>query len=247
MSMISRYQKAGGFIQLLKLVETSGKQKQENFITIIDKEDPRWAVAIRQKMLSMEKILNWDDNVQAEIFSRVNELTLSTAIHGFSEEQWSRMSKTFSSSQIRRITDLKNSRQPNAAEISAAYVKVLGDVRSMISDGSIKIEKVAPELAIGENIEDRIMRGEVGAPVHAAVHEETRSDDDHLQFAPQPAATTKVIDHSLAPHLVPHHGDEPLMKDMKHKLVLLANENATLKNEVKVLRERLGQIKKLSA
>lgn len=247
MSMISRYQKSGGFIQLLKLIETSGKQKQENFINIIDKEDSRWAIALRQRMLSIEKILSWEDNVLAEIFSRVNELTLSTAIHGFNEEQWTRMSKTFSSSQIRRIMDLKNSRHPNAGEISAAYVKVLEDVRSMISDGSIKAEKIAPELVIGENIEERIMKGEFSAPVHATIHEETRTREDHNQFTPQNMSPAKVVDHSLAPHIEPHHGDDSHLKDIKHKLVLLANENATLKSEVKVLKERLGQIKKLSA
>lgn len=238
MSMISRYQKSGGFIQLLKLIETSGKTKQENFIKIIEKEDARWAAAIRQKMLSIERILSWDDNVQAEIFSRVNELTLATALHGFNESQWGKLSKTFSSSQTRRILDLKNSRHANAAEISAAYVKILEDVRAMISDGSIKIDRIAPELVLGENIEDRIMKGEHSAPIHSVVHEQTRGFD-YTQF--------EVLDHSIAPQLGAHNGDEPLTKDLKHKLVLLANENATLKNEVKVLKERLGQIKKLSA
>lgn len=229
--MISRYQKSGGFLQLLKLVETSGKAKQENFLNIIDQEDPRWAAALRQKMISIEKIMSWDDNVLAEIFSRINELTLSTALHGFTAEQWARISKTFSHTHIRKIDDLKNSRQPNAGEINASFVKVIEDVRTMITEGSIKMDRIDHELVIGENIEDRLSKGETNAPIHAAVTDIRKNiETSH--------STVKVIENS---------NDSSQIKDLNQKLIMLLSENSALKNEVKALKERLGQIKKLSA
>ena len=39
MSTLSRYQKSGGFIQLVQLIETCGKQKQDNFLSMIEKEE----------------------------------------------------------------------------------------------------------------------------------------------------------------------------------------------------------------
>src|SRR5687767_4705782 len=133
MSMLSRYQKSGGFVQLIQLIETCGKQKQDNFLGMIEKEDVRWAQAIKDKMLSMEKILAWDDNVVAEIAGRLQELTLATALHGLTPSQCERLLRTYSHSQKRNIEDLKNSKAPNPAEISSAYIKILQEVRNMIS------------------------------------------------------------------------------------------------------------------
>lgn len=231
MSMISRYQKAGGFIQLLQLIETCGKQKQDNFLSIIEKESPIWATIIKQKMLSLEKIMSWDDNTVAEIFSRVNELTLATALHGFSEDSWIKISKTFSHLQKRRIEDLKSSRTPSPADISTAFVKVLEEVRSMIKDGHLRIEKFAPELAIEENIEDKIAKGEFGASSASIPADEPANDGSTLRFdlPSQGGADTNEI------------------KELRLKVQSLYQENVGLKNEVKVLKEKITQIKKLAA
>jgi flagellar motor switch protein FliG len=59
MSSISRYKKAGGFIQLVSLIETFGAPKREKFIEMIDAESPVWAKALRDKMLSIERIFSW--------------------------------------------------------------------------------------------------------------------------------------------------------------------------------------------
>ena len=105
MSMLSRYRKSGGFKQLLMLIETCGKQKQENFLKLIEAEDAKWAQAVKTKMLSMEKILSWDAEVLAEIFSRVQDLTMATAMHGLTEDDWKKISSTFSHSQIRKLEE----------------------------------------------------------------------------------------------------------------------------------------------
>jgi hypothetical protein len=239
MSMISRYQKAGGFVQLLQLIETCGKAKQENFLNIIEKESPRWAVVIKQKMLSLEKIMSWDENTVAEIFSRVNELTLAAALHGFKAEDWQKISKTFSHLQKRRIEDLKNARQPNPADISTAYVKILEEVRAMIKDGHLRVDKFAPELMLGENIEERINKGELGGEVEGTI----TSSVPATSFAP---THTDQVDGSSLRFDGPAT-DASELKELRAKVQSLHQENVALKNELKIVKERIVQIKKLAA
>src|SRR6185312_10872527 len=94
MGLLLRYQRAGGFVQLLQLIETCGKQKQDTFLNMIESEDPRWAKAVRDKMLTIERIFGWDDNPLSEVFSRLPVLTIATAMHGLSQEQSARFLKT---------------------------------------------------------------------------------------------------------------------------------------------------------
>ncbi|MEK6556642.1 MAG: FliG C-terminal domain-containing protein [Bdellovibrionota bacterium] len=240
MSMISRYQKPGGFVQLLQLIETCGKAKQENFLNIIEKESPRWAVVIKQKMLSLEKIMSWDDNSLAEIFVRVNELTLATAMHGFKDQDWAKISKTFSHLQKRRIEDLKNSKQPTPPEISSAFVKVIEEVRAMIKDGHLRVDKFAPELFLEENIEDKISKGEVGGKVEGTI-------TSTVSHSPVSTLTPEETDGTTLRFDMPNAGDSSELKELRLKVQALHKENVELKNELKMVKERIVQIKKLSA
>ena len=227
MSMLSRYQKAGGFMQLLQLIETTGKQKQENFLNIIEKEDARWASAIKEKMLTMEKILAWEDSILAEIAARLQMLTLATALHGLKQEDCDRLLKTMSHSQKRNIDDLKKSKAPNPAEISAAFLKILQETRSMITQGYIKLEKFAPHMAIPEDVEENLKSS----------------------FSPpaQPAETPAAELVFNVPTQHPSGGnDNQELNTLKSKMTVLNNENNQLKAEVKILRDKLAQIRKIA-
>lgn len=237
MSTLSRYQKPGGFQQLLALIETCGKSKQENFLNMIEKEDPRWAAAIKQKMLSMDKILSWSDNQVAEIFSRVNEITLATALHGLKPEDCERVMRTFSHSQKRRIEDLKNSKSPGPADISSAFVKVIEEVRNMIKERYIQLEKFAPEMVIEPEIEDKI-----GKSLGSASHESMNSS---AQASAEPQVPN--MDGFGQPNDNPPAEYAAELKDLRHKVKVLYHENTKLKDELKILREKIGQIKKLAA
>ena len=74
MGMLDRYKKKGGFIQLLQLIETSNKQKQEQFLGIVAQESVIWEAEIRRKSLTLEKMLKWNATYLAEIFSRIQTL-----------------------------------------------------------------------------------------------------------------------------------------------------------------------------
>ena len=214
MGMLSRYQRPGGFIQLIQLIETCGKQKQDNFLNIIEGEDPRWARAVREKMLTIEKMLNWNDNTIAEVSKGLAVLTLATAMHGLSSEQSSRLLQTHTHAQKRTIDDLFKTNSPSPAEISAAFLKIIEEARAMMLDGRLRAEKFAPELIISENIEELLAQAAV--PLTPAVTSERSTP------TAQPAA--KAINSA-----------ELLQKKIRD----LVQENERLRAEVQELREKL--------
>jgi hypothetical protein len=243
MSMLSRYRKLGGFVQLLQLIETCGKQKQDNFLQIIEKEDIEWANTIRKKMLTLEKVLGFDNSTLAEISARLQDLTLATALHGFKPEDGERFLTTFTHTQKRNIEDLKTAKVPLPAEINAAFIKILVEVRSMITQGYIRLEKVAPDLMIPEGIEDKIGK----APAAS------QADNDnvfHIEYEGTGSAAS-ASSHSHATHSdqrnhgAPDH-DAAETGALRAKLQAIANENYQLKTELKILREKLAQIKKIA-
>ncbi|MFN9067220.1 MAG: hypothetical protein ACK5V3_08325, partial [Bdellovibrionales bacterium] len=79
MGMLDRYKKKGGFIQLLQLIETSSKSKQDQFLGLIAQESPNWENEIRKKMITLDKVLEWNPVYLSEIFSRLHPLTLASA------------------------------------------------------------------------------------------------------------------------------------------------------------------------
>lgn len=212
MGMLSRYQKSGGFIQLLQLIETCGKVKQDNFLQIIEKEDTKWAEALRTKMLTIEKILSWNSPTIAEIAVRLHELTLATSLHGLKPTDGEKLLQTFTHSQKRNIEDLRKSKVPTQAEISAAYLKILVEVRSMITHGYIRLETVAPELIIPKDIEDELGKNIV-----------QKTAEMSTPSAGSGQGSAEV--HAL-----------------KAKVQALTNENTQLKSELKVLREKIAHI-----
>jgi len=235
MSMLSRYQKSGGFIQLLQLIETCGKQKQDNFLNIIEGEDPRWAQTIKEKMLTVEKVVHWDESVLAEIAARLQPLSLATLLHGLKKEDGERFLKTFTHAQKRIIEDLFASKKPTPAEINSAYMKVLQEVRYMITHAFIRIDKFAPEMVIPEDIEETLGKAH-GIPTPHIVAHQTRH---------QPAARSLEHDHHASTHGDPHANSDEL-NQLRSQVTSLAHENETLKNELRIARDKLMQIKKIA-
>ena len=103
MGMLDRYKKSGGFIQLLILIESSSKQKQEQFFNIIGQENPAWEAEIQKKSLNLEKILSWNTIYISEIFSRVQPLTVAVALRSLSQEQVDKVMGCFNHSEQRKI------------------------------------------------------------------------------------------------------------------------------------------------
>ena len=93
MAMVDRYKKSGGFVQLLQVLETCGAKKREQFMGIISMESPKWAEAINQKMISLEKIVSWKPEILLEILASVNKLAFAVALKGFRQISWKNYSQ----------------------------------------------------------------------------------------------------------------------------------------------------------
>jgi hypothetical protein len=237
--MLARYRKAGGFVQLLKVIETCGKAKQDNFLKMIQEEDPKWADALREKTLSIEKICSWDDNTVGEIAVRLNQMTLATALHGLPEAAAEKFTKMMSHSQKRAIEDAKKAKDGNAGEVSAAFLKIIEEVRKMINDGELKLDKFAPELIIPEAYEEKLGKnktaGETGSPTSNDA--EASGGVPNLDgFGPKPAGHT-------------NGSGGPVSADvntLRQKIQSLSHENNALKNELKIAKDKLMQIKRIA-
>lgn len=250
MSMLTRYQKSGGFIQLLQLIETCGKQKQENFLQMIEKEDPRWANAIKEKMLTIEKIFSWEDAVLHEISGRLQELTLATVVHGLKPEERDRFLSAFTHSQRRNIDDLSKAKNPSAAELSSAFIKILQEVRNMITMGYLRPEKFAPELALQDGIEEKIGKSMMSAQqANANLNSspgENPSSASSFEAAYASAPTPAPAPARAAGGSNGSGHESADVSTLRNKLHALAHENTQLKNELKIYKEKIMQIRKIA-
>lgn len=243
MGMIDRYKKAGGFVQLLNLIETCGPAKQEKFLAIVHQEDPNWANAIKKKMLTIERILSWSDDTLAEVFAHVQDLTLATALFGLGEDLKARLFKYFSHAQQRRIQDIMDEKKPTPAEISATYVKIIEEVRHRIKEGYIKMDKIDAGLVIEEDIEDLLAQGvSFGNDYTPAGSSANGGPTVEESFAAPESAGTPASGGEYVPPSVA----STEMASLKKKVQLLSQENSQLRQEIKVLKGKLEQIKKIA-
>lgn len=234
MGMLDRYKKKGGFVQLLNLIETSGKQKQEQFLSLIGQESPVWEEAIRQKSLSLDKILSWDSSYLREIFSRLQPLTLATALHGMPKEKTDVVMSLMSVTDQRKIQQVLDESSPTPAEVGTCIMKIITETRGFIVGGIIKIEKIDPSLVIVENIEEQLANQSVTRSLGMMSSPATEEVSTVMELVPETKSECKA-----------EHSKEEV-EFLKKKVNQLVGENAALKQELAVLRGKLDQIKKIA-
>lgn len=244
MAMLDRYRKPGGFYQLLALLETCGPQKQEKFLEIVRSEDVRWAEAIKKKMLDINRIYAWNDETLAEIIGTLQDLTLATALHAAPAKIKDRINKLLSHSRKRKIDDLIGTSKPSPGEVATMHMKIIETVRKMAHDGFIRFEKIDPDLHIDDNFEESLMKG---APLSSPTATTTASASSSMfkieydgnnetsataEPAPAPPATNEAAVAELS--------------QLRKKMNELSKENAVLRHELSVVKNKLDQIKKIA-
>lgn len=222
MAMIDRYKKKGGFAQLLALMETSGKDKQDKFLKIIEDESVVWAKAIKQKMLSIQRFFNWDDNTVAEVVGTLNDLTVAVTSIGVDDKQKDKLFKMMDHSRKRKIEFILQEKKPNQSEINSAFMQVLTEVRKMINEGYIRLDKVDPELHWDSNFEEKLISG--------------------LLFDYDAPHTPAQETGSPAPERV----NTQELETLRRKVSQLSQENDSLKQKLSQAEEKLDQIRKIA-
>ena len=214
MGMLDRYRKTGGFVQLVALIETLGTAKQEKFLTMIQEEDPSWMEAVKKKMLTIEKIFSWSDDTVSDIVRRLPVKVLASALKGLKPEHMQKSFKLMSNSEKRKIEDEMSGLSDNPAEAQANVLKLIEMTRKMIQDTDLRLDSFAPEMVIEEGIE-----GKLGAK--------------------KPVGKTAEKDTPEVPPTV--SGDVALLQST---VINLTRENKQLKADVKMLKEKLEQMKR---
>ena len=230
--MLDRYRKSGGFVQLLNLIETSGPQKQTKFLELVREEDPRWADAIVEKTLSIQKICGWSNEALMEVVANLQPLALSVMLHGLEPEVREKILAAMSNSARRNVMDSFNASKPTPAEISTTFGRVITEIRKMIGDGRLRMDKIDPSLVVADDIEEQLKKPEKGKD------KDSESHDDAV------FADSNVVE--LHPELGHVPSTNPEVNMLKKKLQHLVTENANLKHEVLRLRSKLEQIKRIA-
>lgn len=156
MGMLDRYKKTGGFVQLVALIETLGPAKQEKFLSMIQEEDIVWMDAVKQKMLSVEKIFSWSNDTVSEIVRRMPTKSLASALKGLKEEFRAKAFALMSNSEKRKIEDEMSGLSDNPAEAQANVQKMIETTRKMIQETDLRLDGFAPEMVIEEGIETKL-------------------------------------------------------------------------------------------
>lgn len=229
MSMVDRYKKSGGFLQLVQVIETCGKIKREQFMKIITDESPGWAEALNQKCLSFDKIISWSPEVLLEILATVNPLTFATAIKGLEKEKQDAFLAKLSHQEKRRLEGkmLEGGGSPN--EISSSMMKVVSETRLMLASNALKADRIDPNLVIPDEFESKLERKGTSSGASAAA--------DILNDIAVPSAG--------GPPLTGAASNAEIDK-LQKKLILISRELQTMRVENIMMKDKLEKIKKIA-
>lgn len=243
MGMLDRYRKPGGFYQLLSLIETCEPTKQKKFLEIVRQEDPRWADAVRTKMLDMNRIYSWSDETLAEIIGTLQDLTLATAMHGASDAVRNRVYALLSHGRKRKIDDIFETSKPSSGELVSTHLKIIETVRKMAHDGFLRFEKIDPPLHWDEKLEETLLK-----PSGIIAHAKSIAESP-----PVPASSSdfriEYEDGHGPEDSVPHGETADISAEvnmLRKRVNELTKEVAVLRHELSLARGKLEQIKKIA-
>ncbi|MFZ4405601.1 MAG: hypothetical protein ACOYOK_16030, partial [Pseudobdellovibrionaceae bacterium] len=144
------------FLQLLQLIESSDKKKQEQLLALVKSEDTHWEAELRKKILTYERIMSWNKDVLSEVLTRLQPLTLCNALQGETKEYIESTLVCLQPITKRKYMGMIDEASPNPGEKFSCKMKIVTEVRGFIQQGLVKLEKSDPEMAISENIEEQI-------------------------------------------------------------------------------------------
>lgn len=236
--MLDRYRKPGGFYQLVSLVETCAPAKKEKFLELIKAEDEAWAEAVKEKMLDIDRIFSWDDETLAEIFGTLQDLTIAVVLHDANEDLKKRIFSYMTQARKRKIEDLMASQNPTPNELATMQMKIIETVRKMAHDGFIRFEKVDPQLHFDEKIEEELNKAKLNDTSTLIATDFTIEYENDSAPAPvkeNGAAASPDSEARIAEIL-----------SLKKKIAELSKENAVLRHELSIAKNKLEQIKKIA-
>ena len=264
MSSLQRYKKSGGFVQLLSLIETFGPQKREKFLEMIEQESPVWAKALREKMLTFERIFNWPDEVVVDVFKQLQPKTCAFVLHGLKDEQKNRVLPYFSASEKRRMDDVLTESKPKPDEVASTFVKVVELTRKMIQNKELHAEKHDEALIIPEDFEAKLeeqaahhqfnalSKGQISpdayaSPVPSSPVGSVSGGTSGSPAAPSSPGQSAAVAAAHAAVSANAQAASLEVAQLQRTIAQVLKENKALKEENKALREKLDHIRRMAA
>lgn len=238
--MLARYRRPGGFLQLLSLLESFGPQKREKFMRMIEDEDKDWSRALATKLLTMERLYTWPEEIISEIIRRLPVKNLACIVKSATPVNEEKIVKFMSHAERRKLDDELGSIDPKPDEVFAAHVKLVEITRKMIKEGEIRVDKFDPTLLIPEGYEGKIHLEASGEPVETVADEPTIKMT-HRQLEKAVAAKGKANSRAES-----GDGNQVDIMSLQRTIASLSKENKALKEELIAMRVRLEQIKKIA-
>jgi FliG C-terminal domain len=227
MSMVDRYKKTGGFLQLVQVIETCGTKKREQFMNIITEESPQWAEALNQKCLSFEKIISWKPEILLEILATVNPLAMGTALKGLEKPKLDEFMAKLSHQESKKLENSMKEINPNPNEISSSMMKVVSETRNLMTSNALKADKIDPNLVIPDEFESKLEK-------------KHQSKDFDL-------SANILSDIAIASPGGGGGGSGGAeVEKLQKKLILLSKEVQNLKQENILMKDKLDKIKKIA-
>ena len=154
MSILARYRKPGGFIQLLKLIETSQPVKQAKLLEVVEQEDPGMADLLRQKKITPEMALAWDPGHLVVVFENMVPGHLVCLFQHMGRESLKDYSTLFRPEKYREIKQLLDEKEenevPSDGAVIAAKTHMLETIRFLDQEKKLRLNQIDPELDVSD-------------------------------------------------------------------------------------------------
>jgi hypothetical protein len=142
MSMLARYKKAGGIIELVKLIEDSGEPKRSQLIAMIRQEDPEFAARVESRIFSYEMLHTLPENLLAEIVASCSPKVLAISLATETDEVFIKLCERCLGQNFSEYKSEKEVAQSSAltpSQIEAGRKKLISTARKLESEGRIKL------------------------------------------------------------------------------------------------------------
>lgn len=251
MGMLDRYRKPGGFAQLLNLLETSPGSKQEKFFALIFEESPAWADEVKKRMLSFENILTWPVQDLMEFVPRMPEKVVVAALWQLPEDQIANVMKSVTTQQRRAIIDAAANTAPTGAEVATCRNKFVVEARTAGTNGSLKLEKINPDLVIPEGIESKL-RDKFDPNKLAEAHGAPRSGTSGNSAGSSTSSTgssatmAKSVNTSNAPATTASISQSEELFNLRKQVLQMEKDLKAVRHENDLMKNKLEQIKKIA-
>jgi hypothetical protein len=170
---------------------------------------------------------------------------MACVIKGITKENADKIFKYMSHAEKRKLDDELGTLDAKPEDIFASMVRTIEITRKMIKTGEIRLDKIDPDMMIAENFEEQLL-SQGAAPAHAVyqhgyemtVTPSTEEAPVAQEVAPAPKKKAEAgeVDSKTSAEIMQLH----------KALTAINRENTILKEELRALREKLDQIRRIA-